>query len=209
AQAQSSLARRLRHRHPGGNEIACVGRCAFEEGVGAAAQLMSKNDQMGHLQDPDTELQSCARSVIGDVGLVGWNQVRDIAHGEHFARLSIEDHRRVDAAVDARDHQNLGALSGIGQGLEYRTLFGPTLLAKAPVASQEWTHLSIAPSFSSRDSPVTHARIRGILPQAERPSMNMHDPVVAARLALLPFAVVQWTVVFVYVKLMLRPEIAT
>jgi len=39
--------------------------------------------------------------------------------------------------------------------------------------------------------------------------MNMHDPVVAARLALLPFAVVQWTVVFVYVKLMLRPEIAT
>ncbi len=39
--------------------------------------------------------------------------------------------------------------------------------------------------------------------------MNMHDPVVAARLALLPFALVQWTVVFVYVKLMLRPQIAT
>jgi hypothetical protein len=39
--------------------------------------------------------------------------------------------------------------------------------------------------------------------------MNIHDPVVAARLALLPFALVQWTVVFVYVKLMLRPEIAT
>ena len=39
--------------------------------------------------------------------------------------------------------------------------------------------------------------------------MNMHDPIVAARLALLPFALVQWTVVFVYVKLMLRPEIAT
>jgi hypothetical protein len=39
--------------------------------------------------------------------------------------------------------------------------------------------------------------------------MNMHDPVVAARLAILPFALVQWTVVFVYVKLLLRPEIAT
>jgi hypothetical protein len=39
--------------------------------------------------------------------------------------------------------------------------------------------------------------------------MNMHDPIAAARLALLPFALVQWTVVFVYVKLLLRPEIAT
>jgi hypothetical protein len=39
--------------------------------------------------------------------------------------------------------------------------------------------------------------------------MNMHDPVVAPRLALLPFALVQWTVVFVYVKLMLRRELAT
>lgn len=39
--------------------------------------------------------------------------------------------------------------------------------------------------------------------------MNLHDPVLDARLALIPFALVQWTVVFVYVKLMLRPEIAT
>jgi hypothetical protein len=38
--------------------------------------------------------------------------------------------------------------------------------------------------------------------------MTPHDPVVSARLAILPFALVEWTVVFMYVKLMTRPEIA-
>ena len=38
--------------------------------------------------------------------------------------------------------------------------------------------------------------------------MTAHDPVFTARIAILPFALVQWTVVFMYVKLMLRPQIA-
>src|SRR6185437_5897546 len=100
---------------------------------------------MLHGEHPDTELQGGARPVIRDVRLIGWHQVRDVAHGEHFARLGIEDHRGIDATVDARDHQYLGALSGIGERLEYRTLLGPALLAEAPVASQKRTHLSIAP----------------------------------------------------------------
>lgn len=38
--------------------------------------------------------------------------------------------------------------------------------------------------------------------------MTPHDPALNARLAILPFALVEWTVVFMYVKLMTRPEIA-
>lgn len=38
--------------------------------------------------------------------------------------------------------------------------------------------------------------------------MTPHDPLLNARLAILPFALVEWTVVFMYVKLMTRPEIA-
>jgi len=38
--------------------------------------------------------------------------------------------------------------------------------------------------------------------------VSTHDPLLTARLAILPFALVEWTVVFMYVKLMTRPEIA-
>lgn len=38
--------------------------------------------------------------------------------------------------------------------------------------------------------------------------MTPHDLALNARLAILPFALVEWTVVFMYVKLMTRPQIA-
>jgi hypothetical protein len=38
--------------------------------------------------------------------------------------------------------------------------------------------------------------------------MPLHEPFLAARLAILPFALVEWSVVFFYVKLILRAQLA-
>ncbi len=101
---------------------------------------MAKHHDVGHSQHPHPKFQSRAGAVVSDVGSVRRDQVGDVANCKHLPRWRIEDHRRVDATIDAGDHQRFGALPGIRERLKNGALLGPALLAEAPVACQKRTH---------------------------------------------------------------------
>ncbi|MNY60530.1 hypothetical protein D3C86_1970970 [compost metagenome] len=72
------------------------------------------------------------------VGLIGRNQVGDVAHDEQLARRGVEDQGRVGAAVGTGHDQGVRLLPVGGQGLILGALGGPAVLAEAAIAVGEF-----------------------------------------------------------------------
>jgi hypothetical protein len=72
---------------------------------------MSHNHEVAHAQVEHAELDSGANAVEVAAGLVGRNQVGDVADDEQLSRHGAENRLRVDAAVRAGDHHDLRILT--------------------------------------------------------------------------------------------------
>ncbi len=118
------VACRLDLRHPAADEGAMpLGggvELAGQRGGDAAAAGVAHDDDLLDLELGDGELDRRRRAVGRAVGLVGRDEIGDVAHDEHLAGCRIEDARRVDPAVGAGDDHDPGRLTDMGERVEAR-----------------------------------------------------------------------------------------
>ena len=77
---------------------------------------------------------------MGAVRGIGRHQVGDIAQHQQFAGFGVQDHARIDAAVDAADDQRLGILAELGELFEPLAALLPAMGAEAAVAFDQAFH---------------------------------------------------------------------
>ncbi|MOA44716.1 hypothetical protein D3C78_1670350 [compost metagenome] len=90
------------------------------------------------LQHVDAELQRRRDAVQLAVGLIGRDQVGDVAHDEQLARRGVEDQGGIGAAVGAGHDQGVRLLPVRGQGLVLGAFGRPPVLAEAVIALEQF-----------------------------------------------------------------------
>ena len=120
-----------------GDEPAFAQRIAVqvlrERGLAPAAHAMPHHHDFADLEELHGEFESRRNPVLAGRGLERRHQCRDIAHDEDLTRVDVENLRRIDATVRARDHHDLWRLPFL-QLFPAVVLFLPVPLAKAGVA---------------------------------------------------------------------------
>jgi hypothetical protein len=81
---------------------------------------MPQDDDMRDLQIPHREFQRGTGAMVIVVRRIGRHEIGDVADDEQLARLRVQQQRRIDPRVGARDHQDFGLLAVIHQGLVQR-----------------------------------------------------------------------------------------
>src|SRR5438309_5638954 len=99
----------------------------------AAAQPMTHDQDLLDIELGDRELERGRNAVIAAGGLIRWSERGDVAHDEHLAGTSVENLRRVDAAVGARQDHHPRALA-LGKLRPALAFVRPVLLAKPAVS---------------------------------------------------------------------------
>jgi len=118
---------------------------------------------VGDPQHSHAELESCASAMIRGVGGVRRHQVGDVAHGQHLTGPGIENHGRVDPAVDTGYDERERRLAHVGKRFENSRLLRPDVGAKALVSLEEslhldrWTAVAEALSVIARDRSMVEA----------------------------------------------------
>ena len=129
-------------------------------GAHAAAHGVAHDDDMGDLQHLHRifERRRCAMAL--PVGLVGRNQIGDIAQDEDFARVGVKDHLRRDARIAAADEQNFRALAAVGE-------FAIAILL-APEAAAQKDLVALNQASRQKPAPVPAADLVHCVLPAER-----------------------------------------
>ena len=99
----------------------------------AAAQPVTHDQDLADLELRDRKFERGRDPVIAARRLVWRGEGADVAHNEHLAGPSVENLRRVDPAVGARQDHHFGALA-VGELRPALALVRPVMFAKAVIA---------------------------------------------------------------------------
>ena len=100
----------------------------------AAAAAMPHDDDVADAHAVDRELDGGRGAVLPGIGLVGRNEIGDVAQDEQFARSGIEDRLGCRATVAAGDDHGGGLLSALRQFLVAAAFARIPLGHEGPVA---------------------------------------------------------------------------
>jgi hypothetical protein len=132
-----ALRRRSDQPDPLADEVAGRERLdVVGEGLDAAAAGVAEDHDVLHAQRLHGEFERRRGAVIFAAGLIGRDEIGDVADDEELARARVEDDLRRDPRVAAADDHDLGRLA-LGLSLEARPLARKALVEEGAVAGDQ------------------------------------------------------------------------
>jgi hypothetical protein len=98
---------------------------------------MAHDHDAPDIEHLDPELQRGRDAVQEAVGLIGRDQIGDVADDEQLAGGGVEDQGRVGTAVRTGDDEGVGLLTVRGERLVLGLGLGPVAVAKAVITGEQ------------------------------------------------------------------------